>query len=55
MPTAPMTLMIEPGELVELQERATEADALAVIVENYGVCNSNRDQLLLLQKWIEGL
>lgn len=29
----------------------TDADSLAVIVENYGTCNSIREQLILLQEW----
>lgn len=33
----------------------TDADSLAVIVENYGACNSIREQLLLLQEWVKAV
>jgi hypothetical protein len=44
-----------PGATDDPTVGVTDADAIAVVAENYGICTDNRAQLIALQEWAAGV
>lgn len=43
------------AELDDSARRITDIEALEVVAENYLSCNDTREQLILLQRWVESI
>ena len=43
------------GATDDTAEGVTDADAIAVVTDNYGICTDTRNQLIGLQEWAKGI